>query len=174
MINIYIYIYIHWWFKWMFCASFCCDDCRVITETKMSSFWRNFNHWLHWKLSKWQLSVQPMIKISSKWRHFCFSDWLGSNETILKNIGEMRRCLTTNKYDKIRNRGDFVTWKCFWCYWPFVRGIHPWPIDSPHKGPLMRKFYVSSLCAWTSCVERNVELPVISLKRNVVSLTKFL
>ena len=43
------------------------------TETKMSSFWRNFHHWLHWKLSFWQLSVQPVMKISSKWRHFRFS-----------------------------------------------------------------------------------------------------
>ena len=44
------------------------------TETEMSSFWRNFHHWLHWKLSFWQLSVQPVMKISSKWRHFRFSD----------------------------------------------------------------------------------------------------
>ena len=39
----------------------------------MSSFWWNFHHWLHWKLSKWQLPVQPVMKISSKWRHFRFS-----------------------------------------------------------------------------------------------------
>ena len=44
------------------------------TETKMSSFWWNFHHWLHWKLSFWQLSVQPVMKISSKWRHFRFSE----------------------------------------------------------------------------------------------------
>ena len=44
------------------------------TETEMSSFWWNFHHWLHWKLSNWQLPVQPVIKISSKWRHFRFSD----------------------------------------------------------------------------------------------------
>ena len=37
----------------------------------MSSFWRNFHHWLHWKLSK-QLSVQPVVKISSQ-RKFRFS-----------------------------------------------------------------------------------------------------
>ena len=43
------------------------------TESEMSSFWWNFHHWLHWKLSKWQLPVQPVIKISSKWRHFRFS-----------------------------------------------------------------------------------------------------
>ena len=46
--------------------------CYIVTETKMSSFWRNFNHWLHWKLSFWQLPVQPVMKISSKWRHFRF------------------------------------------------------------------------------------------------------
>ena len=43
------------------------------TETKMLSFWRNFHHWLHWKLSFWQLPVQPMMSISSKWRHIRFS-----------------------------------------------------------------------------------------------------
>ena len=47
---------------------------KSITETEMSSFWWNFHHWLHWKLSKWQLPVQPVMKISSKWRHFRFSD----------------------------------------------------------------------------------------------------
>ena len=50
------------------------------TETKMSSFWRNLHHWLHWKLSKWQLSVQPVMKISSKWQHFRFSVRVRNNE----------------------------------------------------------------------------------------------
>ena len=35
------------------------------TETEKSSFWWNVHHWLHWKLSKWQLPVQPVMKISS-------------------------------------------------------------------------------------------------------------
>ena len=63
------------------------------TETKMSSFWRNFHHWLHWKLSFWQLPVLPVMIISSKWRHFRFSDTgtrsilrlLLSTEATLKN-----------------------------------------------------------------------------------------
>ena len=42
--------------------------------TEMSSFWWNFHHCLHWKLSKWQLSVQSVVKISSKWHHFHFSE----------------------------------------------------------------------------------------------------
>ena len=24
-------------------------------------------------------------------------------------------------------------------YWPFVRGVHWWPMNSPHKGPVTRK-----------------------------------
>ena len=24
-------------------------------------------------------------------------------------------------------------------YWPFVRGFHRWPVNSPHKGPVTRK-----------------------------------
>ena len=46
------------------------------TETKMSSFWQNFHHWLHRKLSFWQLSVQPVNKISSKWQHFCSIEYV--------------------------------------------------------------------------------------------------
>ena len=42
----------------------------LFTETEMSSFWRNFHHCLHRKLSFWQLPMQPVIKISSKWQHF--------------------------------------------------------------------------------------------------------
>ena len=49
------------------------NNVSLSTETEMSSFWRNFHHWLHRKLSKWQLSVQSVIKISSKWQHFRFS-----------------------------------------------------------------------------------------------------
>ena len=50
---------------------------KVYIETIMSSFWRNFHHWQHWKLSFWQLSLQPALKTSSKWQHlhFSFSQW---------------------------------------------------------------------------------------------------
>ena len=29
---------------------------------------------------------------------------------------------------------DLIKWKHFPRYWPFVRGIHWWPVNSPHKG----------------------------------------
>ena len=34
------------------------------------SFGQNFHHWLHWKLSFWQLPVQAVMEILSKWQPF--------------------------------------------------------------------------------------------------------
>ena len=44
---------------------------------------------------------------------------------------------------------DVIKWKYFPRYWPFVRGIHRSPVNSPHKGqwrgPLMFCFFI---CVW--------------------------
>ena len=38
-------------------------------------------------------------------------------------------------------------------YWPFVRGIHRWPVDSPHKGQWHEALIVPLICPWTNgCV----------------------
>ena len=43
---------------------------------KEVSFWRNFHHWLHWKLSFWQLPVQPVIKNFMTTSSFpCLHSW---------------------------------------------------------------------------------------------------
>ena len=34
----------------------------------------------------------------------------------------------------MRKHDDVVKWKHFPRYWPFVRGIHRSPVNSPHKG----------------------------------------
>ena len=33
-------------------------------------------------------------------------------------------------------------------YWPFVRGIHRSPVNSPHKGQWRRALMLSLICAW--------------------------
>ena len=35
---------------------------------------------------------------------------------------------------------DVIKWKHFPRYWPFVRGIHRSPVNSPHKRPVTRSF----------------------------------
>ena len=38
--------------------------------------------------------------------------------------------------------GDVMAWKSFLHNWPFERGIHRWPVDSPHKGSVMQSFWI--------------------------------
>ena len=40
---------------------------------EVTLFCQNFCYWLHWKLSKWQVSVQPMRNISIKIMTFLFN-----------------------------------------------------------------------------------------------------
>ena len=37
-------------------------------------------------------------------------------------------------------------------YWPFVKGIHRWPMDSHHKGSLMRKTFLCHNVTTHGCV----------------------
>ena len=42
---------------------------------------------------------------------------------------------------KNMNHDDVIKWEHFPCYWPFVREIHWWPVDSPQM-PVTRSFAV--------------------------------
>ena len=62
-----------------------------------------------------------------------------------------------NKCSLIWNKGpvkichdDVIKWKHFPHHWPFVRGIHYSPEDSPHKGQWCRALMFSLICAWTN------------------------
>ena len=43
---------------------------------------------------------------------------------------------------------DVIKWKHFPRYWPFVRGIHRPPVNSPHKGQWRGALMFSLICAW--------------------------
>ena len=45
---------------------------------------------------------------------------------------------------------DVIKWKYFSRYWPFVRGIHRSPVDSPHKAHCGGALVLSLICAWTN------------------------
>ena len=44
-------------------------------------------------------------------------------------------------------RDDVIKWKLFPRYWPFVRGIHRSPVNSPHKGQWSGALMFSLICA---------------------------
>ena len=43
---------------------------------------------------------------------------------------------------------NVIKWKHFPRYWPFVRGIHRSPVNSPHKGQWRRALMFSLICVW--------------------------
>ena len=43
---------------------------------------------------------------------------------------------------------DVIKWKHFLRYWPFVRGIHRSPMNSPHRGQWRGALMYSLSCAW--------------------------
>ena len=45
---------------------------------------------------------------------------------------------------------DIIKWKHIPRYWPFMRGIHRSPVNSPHKGQWRRALMFSLICAWTN------------------------
>ena len=53
--------------------------------------------------------------------------------------------------DSLLSHDDVMKWKSFPHYWPFVKGIHRWPVDSFRKGPVMRTFDVPLLLVRTDC-----------------------
>ena len=61
-------------------------------------------------------------------------------------------------YFKVHNY--IIKWKHFPCYWPFVRGIHPSPVSSLHKGQWCRALMYSLICA-EQTFEQTIAMPVI-------------
>ena len=64
---------------------FLCKDSYASTGTKLWSFWRNFNHWLHWKLSKLTtanaVSDKNFIKMKTNPFQFLIEQNISSPET---------------------------------------------------------------------------------------------
>ena len=52
-------------------------------------------------------------------------------------------------------QNDVIKWKPLPRNWPFVRGIHRWPVNSPHKGQWRRALTFSLI--WINCWVNNRE-----------------
>ena len=50
-----------------------------------------------------------------------------------------------------QNRDDVIKWKHFPRYWPFLRGNHRPPVDSPQTDQWGGALMSSLICAWTHC-----------------------
>ena len=86
--------------------------------------------------------------------------WMGEDDMAFENglVCETPACLQgiaisdMSNYDKWKhthliNHDDVIKWKHFTRYWPFVRGIHRSPVNSPHKGQWRGALVFTLICA---------------------------
>ena len=68
-------------------------------------------------------------------------------------------------YRDILSHDDVIKWKQFPLCWPFVRGIHRSPVNSPHKGQWREALMFSLICAWIKAWVNNREAGDLRLDR---------
>ena len=66
---------------------------------------------------------------------------------------------------------DVMKWKHFPRYWPFVRGIHRWPVNSPHKGQWRGASAFSVICTWINGWVNNGEAGDLRRYRAIYDVT---
>ena len=81
---------------------------------------------------------------------YFFWEWLGT-EQATSQFRYRWSPSSTSVYGATGTRlthDDVIKWNHFPRYWPFVRGIHRSPVNSPHKGQWRRVLIFSLICAW--------------------------
>ena len=68
--------------------------------------------------------------------------------------------------EMISQHDDVTKWKHFSRYWPFVMGIHRWPVNSPHKGQWRGALMFSLICVWVNDWINNREAGDLYLRRH--------
>ena len=66
---------------------------------------------------------------------------------------------------------NVIKWKHFPRYWPFVRGIHRPPVNSPHKGQWRGALMFSLICAWINGWVNNREAGDLRRRRTYYDVT---
>ena len=102
--------------------------------------------------SSWRHVTECQYDVCVYQQHFVTSCHLlvqiffsvASQVAIRQPLGWLRRIGVMPIHD------DVIEWKLFPRYWPFARGIHRWPLDSPHKGQCRGALMFSLICAWTN------------------------
>ena len=85
-------------------------------------------------MSSWAISLIGLFYI------LCFSTWRPWHLASSRNMKHVLN--TPDRHD------DVIKWRHFPRYWPFVRGIHRSPVNSPHKDQWHGVLMFSLICAW--------------------------
>ena len=84
-------------------------------------------------ISKFVREPRVVLIMSNKWST---AGWIARPSSI---------CSSTSK---VQFHDDVIKWKHYPRNWPFVRGIHRSPVNSPHKGQWRGALMFSLICVW--------------------------
>ena len=112
-------------YEWYFIS---CKSCTVIKQTEFGKIgWlaTSLFHGYRWVRLLATCLFNSVFMSATRKSNVCTTSLLRQ-----ESIGE----LTKGQQCEKRAPHDVITWKHFPRYWPFMRGIHQSPMNSPHKG----------------------------------------
>ena len=113
--------------------------------------WKRFPHYWPYVsgIHRWSV-VFPHIGPEMQSFHVSYEQTV--ELLVIWDIGTLTRChfnvltLTLGQPISLLH-DDVIEWKHFLHYWPFVRGIHRLPVNSPHKGQWRGALMFSLICS---------------------------
>ena len=93
--------------------------------------------------------------LAGYWSYFSPQDDDGKNRKFIREA-----CVPPQSNSTAESRNyhdDVIKWKYFPRYWPFVRGIHRWPANSPYKDQWREALMFSLICEWINGWVNNPE-----------------
>ena len=144
------------------------SNCRLIFSCWICDESYNNLHRIHTEsISFWDITYSRACTVRHEiWRRLV-SDCCGWRQKTIKiEVGHrhnLPQCLLpfppimvfNSKTPAKINHYDVIKWKHFPRYWPFVRGIHRSPVNSPHKGQWRGPLMLTLICVWINNWENN-------------------
>ena len=146
----------------------------IVTPTRITSF-QQITGSLPFRGVIKNMIRHSHILTRAKWHAFCtwhFQSYLTENSLFLVRLNRklifsrspvdiksvfVKACRRTGNITWTNNHDDVIKWKHFPRYWPFVRGIHRSPVNSPHKGQWRGALLFSLICTRINDWENNRE-----------------
>ena len=143
-----------WWYFQMKSVNedFCVPTLDFILDVALAIHW-NGNVVLLMKLSS--LAALEVVILTTS--------GAASDENFIKMTTFSSQCYSSLVYVIVwrqadigsLNHDDIIKWRHFLHYWPFVRGIHRSPVNSPHKCLWCGTLIFSLIYAWTNDLINN-------------------
>ena len=125
------------------------------------TYW-SFRLAIHQKLSAWLNFNSPLsIHIDSSTTWFCQCMYDTGTYNYDKTFNSLAYLLLWHREVRMEyNHDDVIIWKKFPRYWPFVRGIHRSPVNSPYNDQWRTALIFSLIYTWINGLVNSVRLMI--------------